>query len=105
MPKTPASVLLAAPLKASTLGWGELPVPELGLALPEGLAGMVPLLAGKGAALAGAPLPAAVLPGALEPGAALPGAALPGVLPEGVPWLGTSGFSSALSIGVFGFAV
>lgn len=77
----PASILLAAPSKASGLDG----VCPLGLADPDGLAGDVPLTAGKGAALPGTLLPVATpfsdgLPdGApLSDGMLLPGAPLDG---------------------------
>ena len=98
MPRTPASIRLAAPLKASTLGRIG---PELGLELPVELAGVVPLLAGNGAALPGAPLlPAALLAEAPEPGVLLPELPL-----AGTPLLGTLLASCPLSIGFFGTAV
>ena len=117
MPNIPASILLAAPVKASTLGNDGLVLPWLGLALPVGLAGVVPLLAGNGAAApgagagAGAGAPCApLLEEAPEPETLLPGAPEPEEAPfeeplAGAGLLGTPLACSALSMGVIGFAV
>lgn len=87
MQKTPASILLAAPWKASVLG----------CVFPVGLAGDVPLAAEKGAALPGTLLPVAPLSEGLLAGVPLPdegplpGAVLAGALlpdkapPDGAP--------------------
>jgi len=90
MPRTPASILLAAPWKASVLG----------RVFPLGLAGDVPLAAAKGAALPGTLLLVAPLSEGLLAGAPLPDEApLPGAPLDGAPLLEEAPLAGTLLAG------
>lgn len=90
----PASILLAAPSKASVFGG----VCPLGLAEPDGLAGDVPLTVGKGAVSTGTLLPVETpLSDGLLDGAPLSeGMSLPDAPLDGAPLLNGDPLAGAL---------